>query len=76
VPYVECSAKTGEGVEQAFLAAVGLVLGGWRTVAGMATPRHVPSEAFLAQRLPAALAAADKGAKGTTETSQQRCCLQ
>jgi GTPase SAR1 family protein len=77
VPYMECSAKTGEGVDQAFLTAVELVVGGWSKVVGMAIPRHVPSEAFLAHHLPET--APSSGALATTDNTgaiSRRCCLQ
>jgi hypothetical protein len=52
VSFCECSAKTGEGVSAVFdLLVQHVMTGGWRLVAGMATPAHVPDEATLAAAL-------------------------
>jgi hypothetical protein len=52
VSFCECSAKTGEGVSAVFdLLVQHVVTGGWKLVAGMATPAHVPDEATLTAAL-------------------------
>jgi hypothetical protein len=50
--FCECSAKTGEGVDDVFDLLVDRLMGGWQGMARMATPAHVPSEALLAQLFP------------------------
>jgi hypothetical protein len=48
--YVECSAKTGEGVQEAIDELVAHIAGGWRSVPGMQTPAYVPDDAFFEAR--------------------------
>lgn len=75
VLFAECSAKTGEGVQNAFDLLVEHVAGGWRTVGGMETPAYVPAEATFA--LYCGPAGADAGASPLQKAKKEaKCCLQ
>ncbi len=79
--FCECSAKTGEGVADAFDLLVNCLMRGWGRVAHMATPAHVPSEALLAQLFPpggVTPTATSSGAGASAQPQQQpsRCALQ
>ena len=76
--FAECSAKTGEGVSNAFDRLVEHVAGGWRTVAGMGTPAYVPAEATFALYCgPGADADVTPLQKAKKEVKKEaKCCLQ
>jgi hypothetical protein len=74
--FCECSAKTGEGVDDVFDLLVDRLMGGWQRVAHMATPAHVPSEALLAQLFPHATTANSSGAGASAQQQVPRCALQ
>jgi hypothetical protein len=71
--FCECSAKTGDGVAEAFDLLVNCLMRGWGRVAHMATPAHVPSEALLAQLFPHT---PDTSTTAGASAQQQRCALQ
>jgi hypothetical protein len=73
VLFCECSAKTGEGVAEAFDLLVDCLMRGWQRVAHMATPAHVPSEALLARLFPDPATGTTAGASAQ---QTQRCALQ
>ncbi len=76
--FCECSAKTGEGVANAFDGLVEHVAGGWRNVAGMGTPAYVPAEATFALYCgPAAGVGATPLQKAKEGVKKEaKCCLQ
>jgi hypothetical protein len=47
VEYVECSAKTGQGVQEVIERLARRLAGDWRSVPGMETPNYVPADAFF-----------------------------
>lgn len=75
VLFAECSAKTGEGVRNAFDLLVEHVAGGWRTVGGMETPAYVPAEATFALYCGPAGAGADASPLQKAK-KEAKCCLQ
>ncbi|ELR11991.1 Ras subfamily protein [Acanthamoeba castellanii str. Neff] len=79
--FCECSAKTGDGVDDVFDLLVDRLMGGWQGVARMATPAHVPSEDLLARLFPhvtttATVTNSSAGDSTQQQQKQPRCALQ
>jgi hypothetical protein len=78
VDYVECSAKTGEGVQEAIERLVLQLAGNWRRVPGMPTPNYVPAEALCraARCALSSRASQEQNSQLKTKKGMRNCSLQ